>query len=600
MSNALLYPRESRTRRVVDISGMWNFQIDYDSKGRAQSFKDGLPDPTTVPVPSSWNDFFTDRRSLYHTGDVWYETSFYLPLEWQEMDVNIRFGCATHSAVVYLNGHEVATHVGGFTPFNAPANAHGVFGGENHLVVVVNNELSPSTLPSGETTTLANGAKLAKPNFDFFNYSGLHRPVKITAVPKCHVDDVSLVTTIEGQDGIVEFDIETTGDHGSVEVELFDKANVKVGSSVGKHGKLVVKNAQFWYPGAPYLYKLRVSIRDGEKLVDEYSLDCGIRTVKVEGTKFLINGKPFYFKGFGKHEDAAISGRGFNQCVMKRDFELMKWINANSFRTSHYPYAEEYLEMADREGFVVIDECAAVGMLNMQAMMTGAKSAPFFDGEYIKETMKVHKEALKELFKRDKNHPCVCMWSLMNEPDAGSESADHYFKELFEFARTLDPQKRPLTFVCYQMTGPTSPHCLSYPDVYCLNRYFAWYFQNGPEFDTGIALLTKELQGWQMRGKPIVLTEFGADTMAGIHKLPATMWSEEYQQEFLEAYFKTFDSVPAVCGEQMWNFADFQTADGVIRVDGNKKGLFTRDRQPKMAAYTVQKRWKSIPNDFTK
>ncbi|MCZ9990335.1 hypothetical protein OFQ66_10950 [Brachyspira hyodysenteriae] len=90
--------------------------------------------------------------------------------------------------------------------------------------------------------------------------------------------------------------------------------------------------------------------------------DFGIRTVKVEGTKFLINGKPFYFTGFGKHEDSEIAGRGYNPPVIKRDFELIKWVGANSFRTSHYPYSEEIMQAADREGIVIIDEVAAVGM----------------------------------------------------------------------------------------------------------------------------------------------------------------------------------------------------------------------------------------------
>ena len=71
-----------------------------------------------------------------------------------------------------------------------------------------------------------------------------------------------------------------------------------------------------------------------------------------------------YFKGFGRHEDSIINGRGENPAVIKRDYELMKWVNANSFRTSHYPYSEENLRMADREGFLVIDECAAVGFMS--------------------------------------------------------------------------------------------------------------------------------------------------------------------------------------------------------------------------------------------
>ena len=82
----------------------------------------------------------------------------------------------------------------------------------------------------------------------------------------------------------------------------------------------------------------------------------------VEGTQFLINGKPFYFKGFGKHEDAAFRGRGLDVCLDVKDINLIHWLNANSFRTSHYPYAEEMYQLCDREGIVVIDETPAVGI----------------------------------------------------------------------------------------------------------------------------------------------------------------------------------------------------------------------------------------------
>src|SRR6185437_16260032 len=88
----------------------------------------------------------------------------------------------------------------------------------------------------------------------------------------------------------------------------------------------------------------------------------GVRTVAVRDGKFLINGEPFYFKGFGKHEDFPLYGRGFDAVVNVKDIGLLKWIGANSFRTSHYPYSEELMRLADREGLVVIDEVPAVGM----------------------------------------------------------------------------------------------------------------------------------------------------------------------------------------------------------------------------------------------
>ena len=119
-----------------------------------------------------------------------------------------------------------------------------------------------------------------------------------------------------------------------------------------------------WDPGDGYLYELEVQLVQGDAVVDSYTQSVGVRTVKVDGIRFLINGEPFSFKGFGKHEDVPVIGKGHNDAYLLHDFELLKWIGANSFRTSHYPYAEDVLDYADRQGIVVIDETAAVG-LNM-------------------------------------------------------------------------------------------------------------------------------------------------------------------------------------------------------------------------------------------
>ena len=134
-----------------------------------------------------------------------------------------------------------------------------------------------------------------------------------------------------------------------MKVELYDKCGCKVASAEGNEGVLEVKDAHLWEVHHAYLYKMVVRIVDGEEVIDEYHQEIGIRTVKVEGTSILLNGKPVYLRGFGKHEDSDIVGRGFNIGVMKRDFECMKWIGANSFRTSHYPYSGEIYQMADRE-----------------------------------------------------------------------------------------------------------------------------------------------------------------------------------------------------------------------------------------------------------
>lgn len=116
--------------------------------------------------------------------------------------------------------------------------------------------------------------------------------------------------------------------------------------------------------------------------------------------------------------------------------------------------------------------------------------------------------------------------------------------------------------------------------------------------DIGAAVLEDELRRWHEKypDKPLMMCEYGADTVAGVHSLPSVMFSEEFQSEFLDAYHKVFDTLPFFIGEHVWNFADFATAQNAMRVQGNKKGIFTRERQPKAAAFLLQRRWKAIPD----
>ena len=322
--------------------------------------------------------------------------------------------------------------------------------------------------------------------------------------------------------------------------------------------------------------------------------------MKIEGTSILLNGKPVYLKGFGKHEDCDIVGRGFHSGVMKRDFELMKWIGANSFRTAHYPYSEEIYQMADREGFLVIDEVAAVGLfeslMNFMEASTGKRTA-FFEKETTPVLLKAHKRAVEELIARDKNHPCVIAWSLLNEPETSNEAAVPYFEEIFRLAHELDVQKRPRTFALIMNSVPGVCKCYQFSDIISLNRYYGWYVKGGYEISEAEALFRKEMDAWKalQLNKPFLFTEYGADTMGSDHKLPSVMWSQEYQDEYLKMTNDVFDSYDFIKGEQIWNFADFQTTEGILRVNGNKKGVFTRQRQPKDAAYLLRKRWMELP-----
>lgn len=599
MEKGLLYPVTNQFRQDQKLDGLWDFKFDPQAQGEAKGWTTGFDDPIKMPVPASFNDFFTDKDSREYTGDFWYAKKFFVPTYMDGQTIQLRFGAATHRATVYVNGQEIRSHEGGFLPFTADITDAVKLGQENIVTLKMNNELHRDALPAGDTATLKNGKQMAKPFFDFYNYSGLNRSVHLLAVPKNHIYDYSTTYDVSEDQATVHYSVQAT-DGSNFKVSLSDEDGKVVATAEGQTGDLVVKNPTLWQVRDAYLYTIKFELLDAGKAGDEYSDEIGLRTIEIKGHEILVNHKSVYLRGFGRHEDSIYAGRAFDLNVERRDMNLMKWIGANSFRSSHYPYDEQVYKFADREGILITDEVPAVGFKMAAASFLGGLNQSFFDGDWIDELYKKHIDQVKDMIKRDKNHPSVLAWSLCNEPDTSTDSAVPYFTKLFNDSKDLDPEQRPRTFTLNEDDTFEKSKCLKFPDFYLLNRYPGWYHKWGYEISDGEAGLRAELDEWKNSDidRPIVFSEYGADTEPGLHKLPSIMWSEEYQIELLDMFDRVFDSYDFIRGEQPWNLADFQTVEGNMRVNGNKKGIFTRDRQPKAAAFYLKKRWTSLPLDY--
>jgi beta-glucuronidase len=590
----MLRPQDNAARDTRRLDGLWNFVVDTEGVGRQQEWhRADLPGGRPMPVPCSYNDVLADTAVHDHVGDVWYQRPVFIPAGWEGRRVVLRFDAATHRAAVWVNDTVVAEHEGGYTPFEADITTLTEPGAAVRVTVVVNNELTWQSLPPGMVETMPDGQRRQRQYHDFFNYAGLHRAVWLLSTSPAHIADVTVVTDVDGDTGIVRYAVATEAQGTpNVEVQLRDARGALVAEASGTEGELRVAGARLWRPGDAYLYELRTDLVDGARVLDRYDLPVGIRSVRVDGTRFLINGEPFYFRGFGKHEDLTVRGRAHDDPSMVHDFALLQWLGANSFRTSHYPYAEEVLDLADRLGIVVIDETSAVG-LNLGiggGLFLGGPKTTFSEDTIGSATQTVHRRAIEELIARDKNHPSVVLWSLANEPESHTEEARSYFEPLFAAARAADPT-RPVGFVNMMFAQPDSCRVSELADVIMINRYYGWYVEPG-DLAAAERGLEAELHAWaRVQEKPIIVTEYGADAMPGLHTLDAAVWSEEYQVALLETYHRVFDRVDAVVGEHVWNFADFATGPSFMRVDGNKKGVFTRDRRPKAAAHHLRRRW---------
>lgn len=592
LARGLLHPQQNQVRNVLDTSGLWQFQLDPGEEGEAQSWFRALPAPRLIAVPCSWNDLFDGARD--YLGVAWYLNEVWVPSSWRGQRVFLHVGSANYAAKVWVNGVLVAQHLGGHLPFVTDVTSRLAWEQKNVIAISVENKQLPGRVPPGPASggggVLGTMAPFPATTYDFFPYAGLHRPVVLYSVPaEMHIDDVTVVTTIDGSEGVVTVKVATAGEYtGKGNVRLNDIESGLTFRAGSAEATLRVPSARFWGPRDPHLYPLTITLTDGQRVTDAYGLDIGIRTVAVHGDQLLLNGQPVTLRGFGKHEDFPLHGRGLNLPMWIRDYELLKWVGANSYRTSHYPYAEEAMLLADKLGVMVINEIPAVG-LNFEDA-----------DELTAQRLRQCRQQLRELIARDKNHPSTIMWSVANEPVAGVilgagpsvpkavETGTRFFGQLYAEAHRLD-ETRTVTLVGVQ-GGPREWHGLF--DVVCINRYYGWYTQSG-QLEQAAQMLGQELDELHRAfGKPVMLTEFGTDTIPGAHHTPPEMWTEEYQVEFLRRYLDVAAQRPFVAGMQVWAFADFKTGQNASRAAGmNFKGVFTRDRRPKMAAHFLRFRW---------
>lgn len=570
----MLKPQTNRCRALLDLDGLWRFSFDPDGRGGAEGWPNGLPAHRPIAVPGSWNEQFETGRD--YTGLAWYETEFELPSSWQGGRIGLRFGSVNYLAEVWLNGQFAGAHEGGHLPFNLDV-TDGIRPGRNRLTVRVDGGLAPDRVPPGNVPDDPRDAfnhPYPDGNFDFFPYCGIHRPVMLTCLPPVHLADLSVETSLEGETGLVNLRAWVEGDADGLRASIGGESVALRRGETAWEGQIALRQVQVWGPGHPYLYNLELEVLSGGAVCDAYRLPVGVRTIRAAGGQLLLNGEPVVLRGFGRHEDFPLNGRGQNRAVAVRDLAMLAWTGANSFRTAHYPCDEDTLTLADQLGILVIAETPAVGL--------------FFAEDGLERRRALCEQMTRELVTRDRNHPSVVMWSVANEPHVRRPGASEEMRRLLTLARELDPT-RPVTYVSYSGTDMSAYDAA---DVVSVNRYGGWYGEYG-QIAEALPGLRAEMEAlFAQFGKPVLLTEFGADALPGHHAQPPEMFSEEYQADLIEGYLKTLADLPFLVATHVWVLCDFKTGQAVHRANSyNYKGVFTRERRPKLAAHRLKKLW---------
>jgi len=407
----------------------WEFYIDRGMKSGEW---------TTIPVPSNWElegfGVFNYGRGRQPESDETgqYRYRFQVPSDWKKKHVNIVFEGVMTDAEVKINGKLAGPiHQGSFYRFKYDISKLLKYGKENLLEVKVNNWSANESVNKAERAA------------DFWIFGGIYRPVFLEALPKEHIEWVALDARADGAFSAHVYP-KNLKKADRAEVQLFTTEGEAFGEPVSVNcgpeaGKACVvassfKNIKTWSPEFPNLYHAKIRLYDGEELLHEITERFGFRTVELRPRDgFYVNGQKVVFKGVNRHSAWPTSGRTTSYALSLQDAQLMKDMNMNSVRMSHYPPDKHFLEVCDSLGLFVLDE------------LTGWQDA--YDTE-------VGEKLVKELVIRDVNHPSVIIW------DNGNEGGNNH--ELIDDYHLYDPQERPVILPWNRFLDVDTEHYRNY------------------------------------------------------------------------------------------------------------------------------------------
>jgi len=576
-----------------------------------------------MPVPSAFNDILSETSALNYIGWSWYQTVMTVDNFGDQTErLFLQLESVNYMAMVFIqrlpsdkNASLVATHVGGHLPLCVDLTEWlypSLVTNTLRVTVAVNNELTGETIPSGQMLDYSNIVgrpyRVFRPDFDFFHFAGILGDVNAIRLPKQFIENVTplwdkddqlkgfqvCMSNASADSSVQSMRIsiepqETVGELASFELDLFEQVEALISGDrclsiappkrfmdkIDANGRLKVVEFSIFQESSQLVSEFQRKI-----LLDRFRLKLRSsrrRTWPLIGSDL---------HGFGMHQEQYFSGRSMSLASIMKDVNLLKRVGANVIRTSHYPYSSEYLDACDDNDVMVIAECQAVGL-----------------NSFSKNKLELHKQLLKEMLWRDHHHPSIIMWSIANEPQSQKVEAKWYFESLVEYAKRDLAQytvlaKRPITAAIAQpFDADRIGHTL---DVLMLNFYYAWYSYTNA-LETIRPGLLASLNGWAKKhsGKPLLVSEFGADTLAGEHKMVRGIYTEEFQRDLIIEHERVFHELRKereqnrteinFIGSMIWNFADFSTHESLYRIGGiNRKGIFTRDRQPKLSVNTVE------------
>ncbi|ODM06997.1 glycoside hydrolase family 2 protein [Eisenbergiella tayi] len=550
-----------KIRKTQEISScLWDFYT-LPEQGKEEAVKG------KAAVPGCWESC-PDTRT--YRGRACYERDISC-----SGNVRIEFKGVSHTAQVYLDGREIASHYNAYTPFSAVVK--GLGGGKHHLKVIADNSFGPQSA-------------LHVPN-DYQSYGGITRPVVLEELNDSYITGIHF--TPVRKDGkwysSVQGELQNISDHffrGKVILYLGEQEIHSAVVEAGPDSKaaftaenLSCGQAEEWSPENPVLYHLTAVLQDDMgNDIDDWIDRVGFREIRMEGKDILLNGRKIRIKGFCRHEDHPQFGCAIPFQAMQQDLMLMKDMGANSVRTSHYPNDELFLDLCDETGFLVWEENHARG-LSEEDMRN-----PNFE--------KQCEDCIREMIEAHYNHPSIYIWGILNECASHTEYGKDCYQKQYDLIRKLDPSRPRSSASCQFKTDI----CFGMPEVVSYNIYPLWYH------DTPADVYLKELYDWVQEktegtGKPFLVTEIGAGAIYGYRTPAEVKWSEEYQASAIQKQLTAVFGQEGGSGVYVWQFCDGRVCDswfGTRPRTMNNKGIVDEYRRPKLSYETVKRIFRGL------
>jgi beta-glucuronidase len=542
---------------------MFGFPADRGRNSPGRRAEYDFDTTVTVEVPGDWNTQV--ERFHFYEGSMWFRRRFATPTTATNDASGERtilyFGAANHLTWVYLNGKRIADHEGGFGPFCVEVTGMLRTDAENSLVVRVNNRRTTEAIPTTRT--------------DWFNYGGITRDVTLVRVPQTFVRDaVVQLDPCEPDTVLCEVWLDGSQSEQNIAVSIDGAVigNVRTNTNGHAVARLAAPaGLTRWSPSNPVLHNVEVRAE-----TDAVSDRIGFRTIATQGTKILLNGEPIFLAGIAAHDEAV--GQPARRIKTEAEArELLgnaKALGANFVRLAHYQHNEITVRVCDELGLLAWAEVPVYWGINWENP----------------DTLENGRSQLRELIERDRNRASIVLWSVANETPP-SEPRLAFLRNLVALARELDSTRlvtaalfsRPegggeMTFDSTSTKWHIDDPLGEDLDVLGVNEYHGWYY--------GSLEQMKEITWHSPFGKPMIVTEFGADAKAGLRGALDESWTEDFQAEVYKAQLEMLNRIPFLAGLSPWILKDFRAPFRLLPgiQDGlNRKGLISDTGQRKLA-----------------